>query len=381
MPKLSKRFIDSIIPPSQKHHEVFWDDQIKGFGLRVMPTGFKTYFFRYRIDNKDKKIKIGSHPYITSDEARNVAKDLASKTTKGVDPNQEKAKIKSIPNLSQLAKEYMEFHAKEKKRPSSQKNDLSMLNNHILPKFSDKKLNEISRKDIDIFYLSLKRTPIQANRILSLLSKMFNLAINWGYINEQPVLGIEKNRELKRDRWLDSEELDQFWKVLLKYKNNTTADAIRMLILTGARKNEVLKCTWDQIDLSKGIWAKQAHTTKQKKTEYYALSEKVLILLLERKKLNPNSIFVFPGNVEGQPLKEPKRFWKTLLRESGIKDLRLHDLRHTHASHLVSKGLSLPIVGKLLGHTQPSTTQRYAHLANSVLRDAANLFSDSINDD
>jgi integrase len=207
---------------------------------------------------------------------------------------------------------------------------------------------------------------------------MFSLSVSWGWRADNPAKGIQKYQEEKRDRWLNGEELQRFWAVLDKHPNNLTAYIFKFLLLTGARKSEATQATWDQFDLEKGLWTKPSHMTKQKKTEYLPLSGKALEVLQEIKKLSGNSIFLFPGRVEGQPIKEIKTFWKTAIKAANLKNIRIHDLRHTHASHLVSSGLSLSIVGKLLGHTQASTTQRYAHLADEPLRQAAELFSSKI---
>ncbi len=158
--------------------------------------------------------------------------------------------------------------------------------------------------------------------------------------------------------------------------HQTTANIIRLLLLTGARKHEVLSATWDQFNLEKGVWTKRAHTTKQKKMEYLPLSPAALSLLKEIKDEQNDSPFLFPGNVQGKPLQDIKGSWATICKQANLEDFRVHDLRHTYASHLVSSGLSLSIVGKLLGHTQAATTQRYAHLADEPLREATTLFAE-----
>jgi len=226
---------------------------------------------------------------------------------------------------------------------------------------------------------TLKDTPYLANRVRSLLSKMFNLAKDWGWMEDNPVLSIEKYQEEKRDRWLNDKELEKIWSVLDRYPTHFTAFVFKLLLLTGSRKGELLNATWDQFDLKKGIWTKPSHLTKQKRKEHLPLSEQAIDVLLQLKSLHMGySPFLFPGKVEGKPLQEIKTFWKTVLKEAVIKDLRIHDLRHTHASHLVSRGLSLSIVGKLLGHTQASTTQRYAHLADEPLRAATEVFGKKV---
>ncbi|HCC23904.1 MAG TPA: site-specific integrase, partial [Holosporales bacterium] len=212
---------------------------------------------------------------------------------------------------------------------------------------------------------------------LALLSKMFSLAMGWEWREDNPAKGIERYPEEKRDRWLNDEEIQVLWKVLEEYSNQSAACVFKLLILTGARKGEILHATWDQFDLEKGVWTKPSHLTKQKKKEHLPLSIEA-IEILETMKSQASSSFLFPGKVEGKSIQEIKKAWDTIRKKSGFPDLRIHDLRHTHASHLVSSGLSLSIVGKLLGHTQASTTQRYAHLADEPLRQAAQLFGSRV---
>lgn len=154
---------------------------------------------------------------------------------------------------------------------------------------------------------------------------------------------------------------------------------MKILLLTGARKSEVLRATWDQFDLKMGVWTKPAHLTKQKKREHLPLSEQVLKILCILKKNNiSNNPYLFPDKTGKKPIRDIKVFWEKIIKEAKLENVRIHDLRHTHASHLVSRGLSLSIVGKLLGHTQASTTQRYAHLADEPLRQAAQLLGNTV---
>ncbi len=261
-----------------------------------------------------------------------------------------------------------------KKRISSLNNDKTLLKNDILPALGSLKLPHITRRDIETLHLRLEKYPYKANRVLSLLSKMFSLAISWGWIQDSPIRGIEKYQEEKRDRWLNEEELNRLWTVLDTYPSYLTAYVFKLLLLTGARKSEMTQATWDQFDLKKGVWTKPSHMTKQKKKEHLPLSEKALEVLQILKDLTGESPYLFPGRVPGEPIKEVKTFWKTVLKEAKLQHVRIHDLRHTHASHLVSSGLSLSIVGKLLGHTKASTTQRYAHFADEPLRQATEVF-------
>lgn len=252
-----------------------------------------------------------------------------------------------------------------------------MLENIILKRLGGKKVEEITSHDIQHLHHELQETPYMANRVRALLSKMFNLAVQWNWTTTNPVGGVNKYQEQKRDRWLNDQELQRLYDVLDVYHNQSVANAIRLLVLTGSRRNEVLGATWDQFDLDKGVWTKPAHTTKQKKMEHLPLSSQV-INLLKRMETEAITKHLFPGKVPGESLQDIKKAWKTIRNRANIPGVRLHDLRHTHASHLVSSGLSLSVVGKLLGHTQASTTQRYAHLADEPLRQAAEFFGSKV---
>lgn len=378
MPNLTKRFVESITPDPHKLSQ-YWDESLKGFGVIVLPSGRCTYCIQYRNQSRVvKRLKIGVHGQVTTEEARALARKYLASIAHGEDPVQNRKHTQKLFGMEDLAQDYIERHA-QKKREKSLKEDKKLLKNIIIPALGSFKVAHVSRRDIESLHLRLKDTPYQANRTLSLLSKMFSLAKNWGWRPDNPVQGIEKYQEAKRDRWLDNEELHRLWSVLDKYPENLTAYVFKFLLLTGARKGEALNATWDQFDLEKGTWVKPAHLTKQKKKEYLPLSDRALLLLESLKKLNPNpSPYLFPGRKPGEPLKEIKKFWKTVLKEAKLEDVRIHDLRHTHASHLVSSGLSLSIVGKLLGHTQASTTQRYAHLADESLRKATEVFGKKV---
>ena len=370
--KLTKRAVESTEADSKKRIEI-WDTEVTGFYVRVYPTGKKTYFLQFRNkDRESRKIKIGVHGTITTELAREKAIKLSLSISAGEDPSKTVTKEKTY-TMQELAEKYLEFHAKNKKRPKGYKEDKSVINNIILKKFGNLAVNSLSTLELQKLHSELQSTPYRANRVRALLSKMFTLAVQWGWRADNPVNGVEKYQEYKRHRWLSDEEVQKLWTTLDTYYNQSVADAIRLLLLTGSRRNEVLHATWDQFNLEKGVWTKPAHTTKQKRMEHLPLSSLVLEILTDMKE-EAESPFLFPGKVAGKPLQEIKKAWDTIRKRADLPDVRLHDLRHTHASHLVSSGLSLSIVGKLLGHTQASTTQRYAHLADEPLREAAQLF-------
>ncbi len=375
--KLTKRFVESISTQG-KEEVLLWDTELKGFGVRVFATGRKTYFVQYRNEGGDtRRKKIGVHGSITAEQAREEAKKLLGNVAKGEDPSKEAKQARLRPTFAKLASDYMEIYAKANKSPQSFKEDKRMLDQVILKRFEHRKVDEITTRDIQLLHHELKATPYVANRVRSLLSKMFNIAIQWEWAVINPVLGVVKYQEQKRTRWLSNEEMQSLCAVLDCYHNKSVANAIRLLLLTGSRRNEVLRATWDQFDLAKGVWTKPAHTTKQKRMEHLPLSSQVVALLKEMKEtgLLP---YLFPGKIPGTPLQDIKKAWTTISKQAGFSGVRLHDLRHTHASHLVSSGLSLSIVGKMLGHTQASTTQRYAHLADEPLREAAEFFGNKL---
>ncbi|MBP9692240.1 MAG: tyrosine-type recombinase/integrase [Alphaproteobacteria bacterium] len=378
MPNLTKRFIESITPDPHKLSQ-YWDTSLKGFGVIVLPSGRCTYCIQYRNQNRVvKRLKIGVHGQVTTEEARALARKHLASVAHGEDPAQSKQQNQNLFSMQDLARDYIERHG-QKKRKTSLKEDSRFLKNIILPSLGSLKVAHVSRRDIENLHLHLKDTPYQANRVMALLSKMFSLAVSWGWRADNPAQGIEKYQEEKRDRWLNDEELQRLWRVLDKHSENLTAYVFKFLLLTGARRGEALQATWEQFDLKKGLWVKPAHLTKQKKKEHLPLSDKALLLLETLKKRNTEgSPYLFPGKKAGEPLKEVKKFWRTVLKQANLENVRIHDLRHTHASHLVSSGLSLSIVGKLLGHTQASTTQRYAHLADEPLRKATEVFGNKV---
>jgi integrase len=376
--KLTKRVVESLEPNPTKRIEI-WDTDVTGFYVRVYPTGKKTYFLQFRNkDRESRKIKIGVHGSITTELAREQAIHLSLEVGAGRDPSI-KIVVQEVAShtMTELGEKYLALHASIKKKQKGYKEDTASIQNIIGKKFGHLSVTAVTTLDLQKLHAELKDTPYKANRLRSLLSKMFTLAIKWGWRLDNPVKGVEKYQEYKRHRWLNNEEVQTLWAVLETYHNQNVADAIRLLLLTGSRRNEVLHATWDQFDLDKGVWTKPAHTTKQKKMEHLPLSA-LALEMLEDMKMNSESPFLFPGKILGKPLQEIKKAWDTIRKRAGFPDLRLHDLRHTHASHLVSSGLSLSIVGKLLGHTQAATTQRYAHLADEPLRQATEVFGNKL---
>ncbi len=379
MPKLrlSKIVVDKIA--NLPAETIFWDEALPGFGVRVKINGTKSYVIQYRTrtSGRSRRKTLGQHgPLMSFVEAKELATGLLSDVLRGADPVSDAATIRNAPTIAVLAEQYYEVHALPKKREKSVKNDRSMLDMHILSRLGTQKVSEVGHRDIQTFHNTLKATPYQANRVLSLLSKMFELSINWGMRDDNPTTGIEKFHEEKRHRWLSENELSRLGDALDTHRNQQAANAIRLQLLTGARIGEVLSAQWSLFDLDRGVWIKSSHHTKQKRTEHLPLAKAAVALLKKIHDAQTNgSAFAFPGRSKDKPIVDLKKFWKSLIADADIQDYRIHDNRHTHASQLVSSGMSLAIVGRLLGHTNPLTTQRYAHIADEPLRAAAEVMA------
>jgi integrase len=400
--KLTEKSVKNLTPPQpgpivngKKSWNTYvrYDSELRGFGVRVTENGTKTFLLTYTLNGRQSRYIIGFFPTEHSAlSARKKAEQLRQMIRDGVDPVEqreleEQAKL-SERSFKELADTYLERHAINK-RPASVRDDKSMLNGILIPRFGQRVVSALTQRDVEILMRDLKPTPYRANRVRSLLSKMFSLAIGWKWVTVNPVKGVPKYPEEKRETWLTVEQLAKLERALAAFSNQDSANVIRLLIETGSRCGEVLNARWEQFDLKRQTWTKPSSATKQKTEEHVPLSDASLKVL---KKMGAKKDgYLFPG--EGSRGKKArvsiKWCWQQVCKDAELarevkvpgvyKELsrwrptiRLHDLRHTFASHLVSSGVSLPIIGKLLGHRQPSTTARYAHVADDAARQAAN---------
>jgi len=374
--KLSKSVVENIEP--LETDVVVWDEALPGFGVRIKPSGVRSYVVQYRnrLTGASKRMTIGQHgPLLTFDQAKRQARTILADAMRGLDPAEAQRSARGAPTVRNLTSDYIERHAVPNKRPKGVKDDRAMIDKVILPKLGKRKVAEIARRDIEALHIARADRPYRANRVLALLSKMFNLAVEWGWRPDNPVRGVKRFQEEKRDRWLSDQELERLWRVLESHPNRRAANAIQLQLLTGARLGEVLSARSEAFNLERGVWTKPSHQTKQRKTEYVPLSPQALDLVASiLADHDPDEPWLFPGDVPAQPVKDIKKFWSGVMRQAGLEGYRRHDNRHTYASHLVSGGLSLEVVGRLLGHTSPETTKRYAHLADDPLRRATEMF-------
>ncbi len=380
MPKLTKAIID-YSQPKEKNY-IVWDTEIKGFGCQILKSGTtKTYVFYYwsPVTKKKGYVKIGCHGNITVDFARNAAKKLAAMVASGIDPKKEKEERIVSEKQSILFADFFEVF-KEKHILVAYKdkghNNLGYAKLHILPYFGQRKLNDITSKDIRSFLDSLSHIPITANRCFALLSVAFKKAEDWEYLppRSNPCTGVNKYKENKKQRFLSDAELKRLEDSLIQQLKEQpgsycTVKAIFMILYTGCRVSEILNLKWENVHLQD----QYIHLPDTKTGEgARPLNQKAIELLssMTPKEGNP---YVFYGKVPGQPIIEIKRAWKTILKRAGIQDFRIHDLRHSFASFALKKGVPLVHVSKLLGHRNIATTMRYAHLELEQLKESTNI--------
>jgi integrase len=374
--KLTVRSVEQV--PAATNDVILWDDKVPGFGLKVTPTGRRVFFLYFRTsDGQQRRPTIGIFPDISPEKARNIALAWRVQVNDGKDPSAEKQDRRDAPTVSVLCEKYMAEHAIRKKA-SSRKADQRLIDKHVLPALGRRKVADVKRSHVSSLQHSLAPTPYEANRVLALLSKMFSLSERWGFRPDgsNPARNVERYREVGRERYLSRDEFARLWGALSAAPQTNAVTAIKLLVLTGRRLSEVLTLQWKWIDLDAG--ALSLPDTKNGAL-HLPLATGALALLSElRGRAESDDVHVFPSRVGGQSLSTIQKPWRRIRALAELEDVRLHDLRHSFASVAAGAGLSLPMIGKLLGHTQASTTQRYAHLANSPVRAAVDLIDDAL---
>ena len=369
---MAQRLTDKLVkalPAPARGNKVTYDDKVKGFGARVTTAGAISFVINYRVRSggQERRYTIGSYPDWSVDAARTKAKELKRRIDDGGDPVGDHVADRAAPTVSDLCDRFLEEHV-DKLRPASRADYASIIRNDIRPALGKMKVAAVAFDHIERLHAQVtKRAPVRANRLLSVASAMFNLAVRWRYRTDNPCKGVRRNREHGRRRYLTPEELRRLTKALAAEPNQTAADVIRLLLLTGSRRSEVLAAKWTSINLDSGIWVKPHTATKQGREHRVPLSAPARQLLARRLKCSGGSPTVFGVNGGRDAL---KRAWRRILAAADITELRLHDLRHSFASQLVSGGASLPLIGSLLGHSSPTTTARYSHLYDDPQRAA-----------
>jgi len=386
--KLTKRVVDAAQQLDRDF--VIWDAEVAGFGVRIYPSGRKAYLLKYRVGGGRggtvRKPLIGVHGAITVDEARRVAKEWMAVVSQGGDPGADRAKMRSAPSTNELLDRYLAEHAVLHKKSSSVRADICLIQNHLRPALGAKKVRDLTRADVAALHSKLSDKPYQANRALALLSKSLNLAETWGLRPDgsNPCRHVKKFREAKRERFLSEVELARLGASLaraekgavksLRSKNGDFAlissyviAAIRLLIFTGARSSEIISLKWEYVNFTA---ARLELPDSKTGAKFVYLPAPAMDVLASLKRVDGNP-HVIVGAKQGAHLVDLKNPWNAIRADADLNDLRIHDLRHSFASVGAMGGMSLPMIGKLLGHRETSTTARYAHLADDPVRSAA----------
>jgi len=394
--RLTETFVKALKPP-RRGSSLIWDSEVTGFAIRVYaptrthPAGARTFLLSYWLHGTERRYRIGSWPDWSVTAARAEAKEIRQRIDRGEDPAGDRRARRESPTLLELAERYKREHLPRKSR-QSQHDDGVMLG-HILRHIgADRKVADVHHGDIVALHRAITDSghPVLANRTVACASRLFSLAQKpmagedkpWrDQAQGNPCKGIERNPEQAKERFLSPAEIVRVSEGLDAHGQLLAVDVIRLIMLTGCRPREAMLATWSQFDAQPGFWIKPSSHTKQRKEHRLPLSAPALQLLADvrarRGDPEPDD-YVFPGQKQGRPLNQLRGCWVAVCRHAGLTDIRIYDLRHTFAATGAGGGLSLPLIGRLLGHTQHRTTQRYAHLADDPLREAADKIASAI---
>jgi integrase len=368
------RLTDAVIrrlPLPAKGNRIAYDDDVKGFGARITASGVKSFILNYTTKSgRGRRCTIGRCDHWTTTDARNEARRLKHEIDLGGDPLADIEDARTAPTVGDLVERFAEEHVSDL-RPSSAASYRTLLK-YILSVGANVKVRDVRYEDVAALHRRITKAgnSYSANRCLAVASRMFSLAVRWGWRETNPCKGVERNREHSRQRYLTADELIRLTRVLAEFPDRDMADIVRMLLLTGARKGEVVALKWADLDLSVGTWTKPASIVKQNRAHTVPLSAPACQLLSEIKQRRTGSEYVFPGTGKHGHIRYVFNAWRRLCEAAGIVNLRLHDLRHSFASELVSSGASLPLIGSLLGHRSAASTYRYSHLYPDAQRAA-----------
>jgi len=370
--KLTAQFVQLAYCPAGKS-KIDYYETISGFVLEVRASGSKTLGIRYRdAHGRQRQYKIGNAADISFEKAKREAQKIRSRVTVGENPSEERQLTRQVPTVEQLAARYLE-HARSRKR--SHDIDERYLRVHVVPKFGKLRITEVTQADVVAWLDHKVRVEGYAqatlNRLQVIFSLMYKLAKRWNVpgADHNPLAGLNlPNPNNERSRFLSSAEVQRLKAAVEASPNTQLKHIVALLLLTGARKREVLDCRWCDFDLERRTWT--VPLAKSGKARRIPLSNAAVSELRALPRWN-GCPFVCPNPATLRPYTSIFNAWDTARRQAGLEDVRIHDLRHSAASNMVNSGQSLYVVGQVLGHAQPRTTQRYAHLSQDTLLTAA----------
>ena len=377
---ISKQSVDGLSVEGKE--TVFWDRELPGFGVRVYPSGTKIYVAQSRGPNGIKRLSLGWHGEITAEEARKQAATAVARIKQGEEPVARP--LKRALTVADLAERYMEGHVKMHCNAHTQRIYAGSLRNHILPALGAKAVGSVGRTEVAALHYEMRETPRAANRALMVLSKMFSLAEAWGQAppGGNPCRFVLRYKEGRRERFLTEDEYRQVGAALRELEDEgkvptRAAAALRLVMLTGCRVGEVLTLKWSDVDRKSGeIRLRDAKTGAR----MVPLTPAALEVLAGIKRVR-RSPWVFPACKADRHLSDLRPYWHRVRERAEVEDVRIHDLRHSFASRALALGLALPMIGRLLGHTDIGSTARYAHLSREAEKIAVARVGDSIEAD
>ena len=377
--KLTKREVEKHPPRSTAF--LIHDTEIKGFRCKVTPKGKRTYHLYYRTaSGQQRNPAIGTHGNITCDQAREIAKQWMGEVSRGGDPSKSKQELRQSDTIAELWQRYQK--AKKPHLKASSMTELTRLwEKYLLPEFGRVKASQLESAAIRRFHEKNAHRPYTANRMLEAIRSLYNHAIEneWLQITRNPCTSVKKNKERKRERFLSMEEIGRLSEVLRetehkKTESKSVINVIRLLLFTGCRLGEILSLKWEYIDYEQSCLRLPDSKTGAKSVYISAPALEVLGGI-ERIEGNPH---VITGGMKSGQLAPPQKAWQRIRKLAGLEDVRLHDLRHSFASIGAASGMSLPMIGALLGHSQSQTTARYTHLIGDPMKQAANVIGEKI---
>jgi len=373
MPRLTDTLVRKTPVPS--HGQVIIkDDEIRGFGIRVTAGGARSFVLGYSVNARERRFTLGAFPVLTTAMAREKAKKLRQQVLDGIDPMAGRQAEREAPTVDELCERYDEDYL-PRKRPSSVRQDRSRMRRHIRPALGSRKVKDVDFADADRLFRKVTKEHglVEANRLHALASTMFNLSIKWGWRLDNPFKFISRNHEEPRTAHVEGEQLHRLFAALAEHSQKQAANVIRLMLLTGSRKHEVLTARRADVDLERGVWTRPSRHMKTKREHVLPLSAAARMVFAEQLVISAKagSEWLFPqSNGRAGHMTSLAFAWAAICKAAGISGLRLHDLRHCHASILVNSGASLALIGQLLGHTKSTTTARYSHFYDDVQRDA-----------
>ena len=383
--------VDALLPRAERY--IVWDDDLPGFGVRVETSGRKTFVCRYRSRRVRRQYTIGRYGVLTAEAARGEARRILGSVVLGDDPASVRHKERAAIRLSDLLEAFLEGHGPKLKRLTREDYRRALLK-HVVPLVGRMPAEAVTGRELNRIHLKLAGSPHRANSVMTYVSSMYSWAAKNGYVAKDcnPARGIKQFKVSGRERYLTTEELERLVSILrlaetrglpwnikaadrtLKHVPKTeqpviypshVTGTIRLLLFTGCRLREILHLRWAEVDLERGLLLLPDSKTGRKTVLLNAAAISVL------SSLGKVGAYVIPGTDQNKPRHDLKRPWGHIRSAAKLEGVRIHDLRHTYASIGAGAGL-----GRLLGHTSTTTTQRYAHLADDPLKRESEAIGD-----